>query len=228
MKQLDTQGIVLRRINYGEADRIITFLTADYGKIRVMAKGVRKQKSKLAGGIELFSVSELHFIKGRGDIDTLISSRLVKHYGSIVKDLERTNAAYDMLKLIDKTLEDTAGNEYFEVVDEALAALNTGRIDTVVVELSFAMRLLQLLGHVPDFSKSASGEALDKSDSFEFDLESVAFKSSKNGPYNQNHLKVLKLLAHNSPQSVVQIIGIEDYCQQLAPLVRSLLNFYAR
>ena len=65
-----TEAVVLRSIRYGEADRIITFITPDRGKVKGIAKGVRKQKSKLAGGIELFSVSDISFIPGRRDIDT--------------------------------------------------------------------------------------------------------------------------------------------------------------
>ena len=57
MKQLVTEVIILARTDYGEADRILTVLSPEYGKLRLLAKGVRRVKSKLAGGIELFSVS---------------------------------------------------------------------------------------------------------------------------------------------------------------------------
>jgi recombinational DNA repair protein (RecF pathway) len=56
----------------------------DSGKLSLMAKGVRKVKSKLAGGIELFSTSEITYIPGRGSVGTLVSSRLMRHYGGIV------------------------------------------------------------------------------------------------------------------------------------------------
>ena len=83
MKQLQTEGIVLSRTDYGEADRIINILTPEQGKIALMARGVRKPKSKLAGGIELFSISDISYIKGKGEIGTLISVRLKKHYANI-------------------------------------------------------------------------------------------------------------------------------------------------
>jgi len=86
VNQIVTTAIVLSRLNYGEADRIITVITPDNGKLRLMAKGVRRVKSKLAGGIELFIVSSLTFIKGKGDIGTLVSSRLQTHFSSIVTD----------------------------------------------------------------------------------------------------------------------------------------------
>ena len=75
MNKVISESIVLSRINYGDNDRIVTVITRDQGKIRLIAKGSRKLKSKLAAGIELFSVSEISFIKGKGDIDTLVSSR---------------------------------------------------------------------------------------------------------------------------------------------------------
>lgn len=224
MKTLAAHGIILRRTDYGEADRIITFLTRDHGRIRVMAKGVRKSKSKLAGGIELFSVSEIHFIKGRSEIGTLVSTRLVRHYGRIVKDLERTQLAYAMLKSIDRTVEDTAGAEYFDVLHESLAALDSDGISPLLAELSFTMRILQLLGHVPDFSSDSQGNKLDPEAAYEFDFEKTAFVVRPDGPFHKNHIKLLKLLAYNRPQVLAGVQGGGAYAQAVAPLVRALAS----
>lgn len=189
-----------------------------------MAKGVRKSKSKLAGGIELFSVSEVHFIKGRGDIGTLVSTRLISHYDYIVKHLDRTELAYAFLKIVDKIVEDDAGQEYFVVLHESLVALSNQRIVPVLAELSFMMRLLQLLGHVPDFASDSRGVKLDPDSRYEFDFESVAFTPKPDGPFDRNHLKVLKLLAHNSPQAMAAVQGIGPYAEDLAPLVRAMMG----
>src|SRR4051812_30345333 len=105
MRQIVTKGIVLSRTDFGEADRILTVLTPNEGKISLMAKGVRKIKSKLAGGIELFSISSITFIPGRGEVGTLISSRLDIHFSNIVRDINRTMLGYDMLKLINRVTE---------------------------------------------------------------------------------------------------------------------------
>lgn len=226
MKRLTTKGIILRRIEYGEADRIITLLTNDFGKIRVMAKGVRKQKSKMAGGIELFSVSEIHFIKGKGDIDTLVSTRLMRHYGEIVRDLELTEAAYHFIKVIDLSVEDRVGSEYFPLLDESLAALNDISIPQLVTELSFMMRMLQMLGHVPQFGTDAAGNKLANAEQFEFDFESVAFVPKSDGPFSKNHIKMLKVLAYNPPQAVKAVVDVAKYSQDLAPLVRGLFRQY--
>src|SRR5690606_3084593 len=85
MKTHRTRAIVLRRTNYGEADRIVQFLTPE-GKVSVMARGVRREKSKLAGGIELFAICDVVVGDGKGDLGVLTSSRLVQFYGNILKD----------------------------------------------------------------------------------------------------------------------------------------------
>ncbi|MET0980164.1 MAG: DNA repair protein RecO, partial [Candidatus Saccharimonadales bacterium] len=67
MTALRTRAIVLRRTNFGEADRILQLLTPD-GKKSVMARGVRREKSKLAGGIELFAVCDVVITEGKGSL----------------------------------------------------------------------------------------------------------------------------------------------------------------
>lgn len=222
MNQLASRGIILRRIEYGEADRIITMLTSDYGKVRLMAKGVRKQKSKLAGGIELFSVSEIHFIKGRGDIDTLVSTRMLRNYGTIVKDLSRTDVAYLFLRAIDRLVEDGTGSEYFDVLDESLAAVNDIGLSVALAEASFWMRVLQRLGAAPDFGRDTSGGRLAPGEHYVFDYEAVSFRVEQNGPFNQNHLKFLRLVSLNSLPAIRKIVGAEQLAQDVLPLVRSL------
>ena len=82
MKTVRTKAIVLRRTNYGEADRVVQFITPD-GRISVMARGVRKQKSKLAGGIELFAVSDVVIGTGKGELGILTSAKLDRFYRHI-------------------------------------------------------------------------------------------------------------------------------------------------
>ena len=147
MKQIVTTGIVLARTNYGEADRILTLITPEYGKLSLMAKGVRRIKSKLAGGIELFSVSDITFIRGRSDLGTLISARLIKHYRTIVKDIGRTMLGYDLIKLLNKATEDEPESEYFTLLEQAFEALDDPTIDQNLIRLWFTMQLLRLGGY---------------------------------------------------------------------------------
>jgi DNA repair protein RecO (recombination protein O) len=96
--QIIAEAIVHSRTDFQEADRILTMLTPNHGKLKVIAKGVRRPRSKLAGGIELLSVNDVTVLPGRGELGTLISSRLKAHYGQIVQDINRTMLAYELLK----------------------------------------------------------------------------------------------------------------------------------
>ena len=80
MKRYTDQAIVLKRVDYAEADRIVQVITRENGKRSLMARGVRRAKSKLAGGIELFSVSSITAIVGKGDIEW-VAKQIMTHGG---------------------------------------------------------------------------------------------------------------------------------------------------
>lgn len=217
MKQIVTSGIILHRIDYGEADRILTILTPDQGKIRVMAKGVRKVKSKLAGGIELFSVSQITFIPGRKDISTLVSTRLKTHYPAIVQDLDRTMLGYELLKRINKATEDEPGDEYFDLLVHAFEALQDG-IDLPLIETWFDARLLTLAGHQPNVASAETS-----SDGYIFDYESMSFVDHPSGVYNARHIKLLRLIfASAKPAVLTKVADYEQYIGELQLLLRNL------
>lgn len=219
MKTKSDKAIILRRIEYGEADRIITFLTESAGKIRGILKGVRRQKSKMAGGVELFSISEIHYIQGRGDIHTITSTRLINHFGNIVKDIDRTEIAYQAIKQIDELVEDANGQEYFAILSETLAGLDNKKIDINLVKINFDIRILQTYGNLPDFSHDKHGQLLEHDKNFSFDQDSLSFFVDAGGKFNKNHIKFLKLLAHNSPQSVVLVEDATRYCTEVREIV---------
>jgi DNA repair protein RecO (recombination protein O) len=155
MKTIVTTGVVLSRTDFGEADRILHFLTPDNGKITGIAKGVRKSKSKLAGGIELFSVSELSFIVGKSEIYTIISARLVKHYDNIVKELERTNTAYEIIRMLNKATEDNPEASYYQLLVQSLEALDDLELNPKITDLWFKMQIIKLAGHSPNLKRIA-------------------------------------------------------------------------
>lgn len=214
-----TKGIVLSRTDFGEADRILTIITPDHGKVRLLAKGVRRPLSKLAGGIELFSVSHVTFLPGRGGLDTLMSSRLITHYGEIVNDIQRTMFGYDMIKILNRVTEDAAGEEYFDLINHMLAALNDPAIQLGIIELTFSMQLLSLTGHSPDLQRDIEGRALKSYERYTFSFERMAFRLARGGPYQAAHIKLLRLTLQGQPPLVLQkITGVE----RLLPLVVKL------
>jgi DNA repair protein RecO (recombination protein O) len=225
VKHLKTTGIILSRTDYGEADRILTVLTPDYGKLRLMARGVRKIKSKLAGGIELFSTSQISFIAGRGEsgLGTLISTRLIKHYGHIVDDIERVQLGYELIKLLNHVTEDNSEAGYYDLLEEAFMALDNKAIDSELISSCFETRLLSLAGHSPNLLTDTSGARLEASQKYNFDLSSMAFLPHNAGKYTSDHIKILRLLFSNQPlHHIAKVDGLSGLLPELAPLIKMM------
>lgn len=209
MNQILTTGIILGRIDYGEADRILTVLTPDQGKLRLMAKGVRRIKSKLAGGIELFSVSQITFIRGKGEIGTLVGTRLQKHYGNIVQDIERVQLGYELIKMLDKATEDEPEAAYFELLQQGFSALDDA-VELSMVRLWFQAQLLRRAGNEPNLTHDITGANLQSSKRYEFSFDDTAFRESANGKYGAGDIKLLRLLlSDTSPQIIGQVTGVK-------------------
>lgn len=229
MRQFRTTAIILSRINYGEADRIIGFLTPDHGKVKAIAKGVRKSKSKLAGGIELFSVSDVSFIPGRKEISTVVSTRLIKHYGKIVEDLNRTNTGYALIKRLDKATEDSPEADYFYLLENAFEALNDPALDLALVELWFNMQLLRLAGHAPDLRTDTAGQRLQPDHKYRFDTDRMRCAPSDRGEFVTDHIKFLRLgFSPNTAQALSRVKGAGQLISDLQPIVQSMLSAHIR
>lgn len=229
MRGTVTTGIVLARTNFQEADRIITVLTPDYGKIRLMAKGVRRVKSKLAGGIELFSVSDVTFLPGRKEIGTLISSRLVTHYGDIVQDINRTMLGYELLKRINRVTEDAAGEEYFKLLNHVLAGLNNKDLPAELIELWFTMQLLKITGHSPKLRTDTIGNSLAADKNYKFSYDDMCFLVHKDGPFRANHIKLLRLgIGTAEPGKLSQVKGTENLASETLLLANTMLTRLVR
>lgn len=231
MKQISTDGIVLTRVDYGEADRIITFLTPNHGKITALARGVRKTKSKLAGGIELFSVCEIMYLVGRGEVNTLMSTRLVKYYSQIVKDIKRTASGYDFIKKTNKATEDHPEPEYFELLKQAFEALDDAKINLSLIDVWFSAQLLKQAGHSPNLKTDEQGNKLDQRGGYLFNFETMNFH--KNGTeaeaFSSDNIKFLRLIFSNNLPAVLQKVqGGEALAKACYPLVSSMLQAHIR
>ena len=223
MKQLVTTAIILSRTDFGEADRILTVLTPEYGKLRLLAKGVRRVKSKLAGGIELFSISTVTFVKGRGEIGTLVSTRLDKHYAHIVEDLQRTMLGYDLIKKLNKVTEDEPEPEYFELLHQTFEALDEATIPLPLIRFWFSAQIQRLGGHTPNLQTDEAGRKLVADQLYDFDFDRMTFVANPlSGRFSANHIKFLRLIfAGNSTRSLLHVQGMVQLLGVCMPLLDS-------
>jgi DNA repair protein RecO (recombination protein O) len=215
MKQLSTDGVVLRRTSYQEADRILTVLTSEHGKISLIAKGVRKSKSKLAGGIELFAVNQLSYISGRSSLNTLTSSRSKQNFKHIVGDLDRTMRAYEYLKIIDKLVEEGVpeSSDYFEILVSSLEGLNEQALRPELSDVWFYLHVLEKFGVVPDLRTDTDGSPLDEAKTYNFSAEDMQFVQAKNdnqGSVTSDHIKLLRVVLRYSRAKKLSNITIEN------------------
>lgn len=192
-EDLKTEGIILRRTNYAEADRILNIITP-VGKVAAIAKGVRKPKSKLAGGVEMFCLSELVVHRGKGELGIITSARMKKQYGEIVKDLERMEIAAEMLKKIDKAAEGVGQGEFFEILRQSLEGLNNG-MDLKLVVSWFRLNFKRASGEEMNLYRDNTGEKLAEGQRYDWLGAEEAFAVSENGEAGANEIKMLRLMA---------------------------------
>ncbi len=224
MKQLVTSAIILGRTDYGEADRILTLLTPDHGKLHLLAKGVRRVKSKLAGGIELFSVSTVTFVNGRSGMGTLISTRLHKHYRHIVEDLDRTMAGYELIKQLNKITEDEPESAYFDLLQQAFEALDDADTPPALVRFWFVGQLLRLGGHAPNLQTDDRGAKLAAEMHYNFSFDVMSFAPApETGRFNAHHIKLLRLVFSGTQPGVLRHVqGIGKLLNDLTPLLQTM------
>jgi DNA repair protein RecO len=229
VNQLLTEGIVLSRTDYGEADRILTLLTPEQGKLRLMARGVRRAKSKLAGGIELFSTTQISYMHGRGEIGTLISARLIKYYDQIVRDIDRVQRGYELIKMLNKATEDQPEAEYFELLQQAFTALNDHAIDVQLIRLWFSAQLLRQAGHRPNLQTTAAGDKLQSGQAYNFDFDDVSFAPHPAGHFTSDDIKFLRLIfSGNQPYILAKVQHGDELVSASLPLVQTMLQTYIR
>src|SRR5262249_13674755 len=149
-----TEAVIIRRSDFGEADRLVTLFTPQ-GKRRVVAKGARKTNSRLAGHIELFTHTTLLLAVGR-NLDIVTQSAVLHSFDRLRGDLQRIGAAYYAAELIDRlTAEEDENRSAFALLVATLAALDTTRNVDLVLRF-YELHLLGYQGYRPQIYHCAA------------------------------------------------------------------------
>ena len=144
-----TEAIVLRQHPLGEADLLLTLFTPQEGKLRAVAKGVRRLTSKLAGHLEPLTRVELSLSVGQG-LDVVSQAQMVEGFASVKGDLARTSRALYLAELVDGFAVERSGNPaLYGLLLEALALLGQ-EVEAGPLLRSFEVRLLDLSGFRPE------------------------------------------------------------------------------
>ncbi|HLE88524.1 MAG TPA: DNA repair protein RecO [Candidatus Limnocylindria bacterium] len=150
-----TEAIVLRSMDLGEADRVLTVLTPRLGKLRVIAKGIRRTRSRLGGGLEPFSDVHLVLAVGR-TFDVVTQTALEDPHLGLRDDLHSTAAAWYLVELADRFCEGSAeSHDAFELLAQGLAALDAtpAEVSRELVARWYELHLLDAMGFRPELTR---------------------------------------------------------------------------
>ena len=150
------QGIVLGSVKLAEADKIVTILTQGSGKIRAVAKGIRRTTSRFGARLEPFTHVNLLLYRGR-NLDTVTQAEILTPFQDLREDFRSYSAGQAMLEAADKVAEEHERNvRLFLLLLQGLRALETRPADPAAVAEAFLLRLLALSGFAPSLSACAA------------------------------------------------------------------------
>lgn len=224
MKNEKLKAIVLRRTNYQEADRILDLVTP-LGKRSVIARGVRKEKSRLAGSVELLCESEIVLTKSnKSSLAILTSARLIRFYGNILKSYDRMTFAYDTLKNIGKAVNQIEEPEWYDLLSQVLSGLDDLKIDLRLIRVWFLLQYQKLLGNELNMLYDVDGKKLEKNKKYTYDYLERGLKEDIGGKINGDVIKFLRVVNNNSLDLVTKIGGIDSVLGDALTLAENHFN----
>lgn len=143
-----SEGIVLARKNYGEADRIISVFSKDKGRIELIAKGARRPKSRKRGHIEVFNRVKFQAVTGRG-LDIMTEAEVIDDFKQVRGSLKKISLAYYFMEVVGRITHGGEGNTgVYDLLLESLEKLKTTNL-LKKLRLDFLNKLLVTLGYWP-------------------------------------------------------------------------------
>lgn len=150
MNELKDDAVVLRTYKSGESDRVVVLWTRSHGKIRVLAKGIRKTTSKLGGTLEALSYVRVHLAQSRGDFYIAKNIQHVERLETLRGDYDRINAGYGVVEVVDAIPSDDVADEgIFDLLARVLVTLDNPDYFPALVPASFYFKLLAHDGSEP-------------------------------------------------------------------------------
>ncbi len=160
------EAVVLRTHKLGEADRIVTMLTKGHGKVRAVAKGVRRTASKFGSRLEPFMVADVQFYLGKS-LDTVNQAETLGSYGSeIVADYQLYTAANVMVEIADRLTDSEAAPQQYLLLVGGLRSLSRGEHPATLTLNSYLLRALSIAGWAPSFDSCAKCGAVGLHEQF--------------------------------------------------------------
>lgn len=225
-----TEAIIIKRTKLGEADRILTLITPEYGKIRAVAKGTRRPQSKLGGHVELLTHSRLQLARGR-NLDIITQAQTIESFMPLKNDLSLMSCGLYLSELVDAfTAEDIEGTQLFTLFSDTLHLLTQAENKDTLLRY-FELQVFNLTGYRPQLQRCANCNTL---------LEPVSnfFCSSQGGvicpecalsepearPLSLNALKVLRLWQNCNYETAAHVNVSSVLSKELEQVLREYIK----
>ena len=225
-----TPALILRRQDFDEADRLLTVLTPQHGKLRAIAKGARKPIARKSGHVELFALVDMLLARGR-ELYIVVQAELQEPFLPLREDLVRGGYANYVVELMDRfTEEEDSSPAEFKLLVQALGWLSE-ESDPALVARYYELRLLQLAGFAPALHRCAVGqEPLEPCDQFFSPADGGAVcpehhsGTERELPLSLTALKTLRHLQKHSWQTVRTLRVRRTLHQELERLMLAYLT----
>ncbi len=225
-------AIVLRRINFGETDRIVTLLTRERGKISAIAKGSRKPISRLAGPTEMMTYSRMQLATGRNlDIITQVDGK--ESFPRIRSDLQRIAHGTYLMELVDRLTEEHERNiDLFDTLLSALYLMERPN-DPAKIAHMFELHFMKLLGYEPVLDKCVRCEKPIETDEPQFSPSLGGLACGECAPLPEDSIPVtaetvetMRLLLTAEPPEVEKMEIARGTMDQIGRVMRWFIRFH--
>ncbi len=231
-----TEGIILRRTDFGEADRILTIFTPAYGKVRAIAKGVRRTTSRLAGHLEPFTRTQLLLASGR-DLDIVTQAEGRERLEALRGDVWHATGAWYVAELVDRFLEeDDPHPRFYTLFAETLRCMEAGaqaheETRSWLALRFFELRLLGELGYRPNLHQCVNCDTplRPEENGYSPDLGGALCPACLHlgaRRVSLNALKVLRLLQTSEWEALPAIRIEASLRNEIEPLLRATLRYH--
>lgn len=220
-------AIILSRKDWGEADRLISSFSNENGKVKFVARGSRKLKSKMAGHIEPFSHGKYFLARGKS-LDVLAGAEAIIPNHKLIDNLNLYKDASYVCELVDLTQEENhADKELFALIQECLDTLpKLSDPDRKIVLRYFEYKLLSRLGYRPNFfiCKKCQQKLIEK-ESYTGDFEGVFCDNCAHagGSISKDTLKILRIAGEKPLSELLKIKNISAFNDNLGKVISPFL-----
>ena len=218
-------GVIVRTHKLGEADRILSIITENNGKVRAVAKGVRKTRSRFGGRLELLRHLDLQFYKGRGDLDIVTQAETRDHWPAISNDLERLGKALTIAEAVDQIGQDRQPDQgLYQMLCGGLETLHVA--DPVLIVPAFMLKLLAHEGVAPALNECVLGGETSGLEFFDPGTGGVTCATHQRGrPISSSALELMRATLGGALATVLEVQQA-PHTDEVSALVHRLWEFH--